>query len=422
MQRLLVVHGVMPDQWRIEELAGFRKQTRHAKLTVEWIRSGKPEEFPGKNAPVFASLGLLGRSGMKSNASIKKTDASGEWSFSGDAESTILDEGGMDTRLFLEWKGPDGGNTQHGSFLTGIFINDAATMPVASWFIPSHGHAWQIHATADTLLSDGTSWRDARLRQDGGKISICTPATTSEEWSTIREATSENDRKLLARTLPSDAIRAFAAVPAEPDGAIDPFAEQPESPPAPLRDLPDAVIPDHLKDCLTAPLFDLRALLRGAGGGLEIEDFVAYDPLAEKLFMHCKSHIIVDMIQALFMGCIRLIECAMWLADAAVPESLLVKISLLTRSGVKAPFELLNEKDQPIVSFNAEPVLGSEIPILDLRYGARCHLQQSTKLEWHSESSLAVADGIPVLMDATKLADGRTLKQGLRARVIREPR
>jgi hypothetical protein len=56
------------------------------------------------------------------------------------------------------------------------------------------------------------------------------------------------------------------------------------------------------------------------------------------------------------------------------------------------------------------------------KYDFHCQLQKPTNFEWHNESPLTVSDGIPVLMDATKLSKGRTLKQGLRARVIRDSR
>jgi hypothetical protein len=426
-QRLLVVHGVMLDQWRIEELTGFRKQTRHAKLTIDWIHSEKPEEFPVQNAAIFTSLGLLGKSGMKSSAPAKMTDASGEWSVSVVAEPTILDRGGIFTRLALDWKGPDGKITQHGNILIAMLIDDAKTMNVASWFVAGHGPAWQIQATADILLSDGSSWREARLRQEGGQISICKAITTSSEWVTIREALPGNNRKLLAKVLPSETIRALAAAPAESDVAVDPFAVQAESLPVPLCNLPDAIVPDHLKDCLTKPLFDLQGLLRDAGVAVEPGDFVAYDPVAERLVVDCESAQIVDLIEVLFTtircgSTSATIECAVWLADAAVPESPLVKVSLLTQSGMKTRFELFGEKDQPIVSFCAEPVLGDQVLILDLSYNFRCHLPKPTNFEWHSESALTASDGIPILMDAAKLTDRKTLKQGLRTRVIRDSR
>lgn len=424
-QRLLVVHGVMLDQWLVEELSGFRKQTRHAKLTVDWIRSEKPEDPLAENTPVFASLVLLGRSAMKSNASTKMMDPSGEWSFCVGAEPTILDRCGINTTLSLGWKGPDRTSSVNGGISVSLVIEDGSTLPVASWFVAGHGPAWRITATADTVLSDGSKYRDGRLRQDGEKISITRSTTRTSEWLPICQTLPQNGRNPLAKTLPSEVIREFAAVPEEPNAGTDPFAEKPESSPTPLRDLPDAVIPDHLKDCLTKPLFDLRVLLHDAGVVLEPGDFVAYDPIAERLVMDCKSDRIADMIVALFQtincgSAPENIECSAWLANAAMPESPIMRVSLLTRSGMKAPFKLLDEKNQAIVSFDAEPTLGDQIPILDFRYNLICRLQSPANLEWCRESVLTVVDNIPVLMDTAKLPDGRTLKQGLRARVMRE--
>ena len=418
-QHLLVVHGGMSDQWWIEELSGFREQTRQPKLTIDWIRSEKPEDLATKDASVFASLGLLGKSGQKSTASTKLTDPSGEWTFSVESEHTILHDGGLDISLNLSWQAPNGANQQHGNLIVSTAIADETILPVAYWYVVGHGYAWQINATADTLLSDGTSWNKARLRQVGEKISICRPAMKSSEWSTVREAAPRSGRKVLAKTFSRELFQDFS-VPWDPDDKSDPFAEYPELPTTPPRNFPDAVIPDHLKNCFPNPALDMREVLGESGVALEADDFVAYDPFAERVVVDCRKDTTIDMIksmlQVLGMRHPATIECKIWLADVAKPDSPLVKIVLLTKSGQRPHLQLLDEKDQPIVTFEFEPTLGADDSIVDLRYDFRCRLKQPTSLDWHNESALTLANGVPALTDATKLSDGRILKQGLRAR------
>lgn len=418
-QRLLVVHGEMAEQWRVEDLSGFCEQTRQPKLTIDWIRSEKTEDPAPKNAPAFASLGLLGKSGQKSTASTKMTDPSGEWTFSVEAEHTILHDGGLDISLNLSWQAPNGANQQHGNLNVSTAIADETILPVAYWYVVGHGFAWQIDVTADTLLSDGTSWNRARLRQVGEKISICRPAMKSSEWSTVRGAAPRSERKVLAKTFSREFFKGFS-VPWDPDDKSDTFAETPELPTAPPRNFPDAVIPDHLRNCFPNPALDMREVLGESGVALEADDFVAYDPFAERIVVDCKNDMTIDMIKSLLevlgMRPPGTIECTIWLADVAKPDSPLVKVLLLTKSGKRPQFQLLDEKEQPIVTFEFEPTLGADDSIVDFRYDFRCRLQQPTNLDWHNESALTLANGVPVLTDATKLSDGRMLKQGLRAR------
>ena len=301
-------------------------------LTIDWIRSEKPEDLATKNASVFASLGLLGKSGQKSTASTKVTDPSGEWIFSVEAEHTVLHDGGLDISLNLSWQGPNGANQQHGTLIVSTAIADETTLPVALWYAVGHGFASQISATADTLLSDGTSWNRARLRQIGEKISICRPAMKSSEWSTVREAAPRSGRKVLAKTFSLELFKGFS-VTRDPDDKSDPFAENPELPTSPPRNFPDAVIPDHLKNCFPNPALDMREVLGESGVALEADDFVAYDPFAERIVMDCKNDMTIDMIKSLLqvlgMRPPATIECKIWLADVAKPDSPLVKIVIV---------------------------------------------------------------------------------------------
>ena len=424
-QRLLVVHAGILDQWRIDELSGFRRQILHAKLTLDWIRSEKSATSTCGNDLVFASVGILSRSAVKSTASSHVVDPSGDWSFSVEGESTVGERNGINTQLNVSWKGPDGDSSQHGNFTTGVFITDGNTVPLASWYVAGHGLAWQVTAKGEILLADGTAWREALLRQVGDKADVCPISADESNSAEICELPSTGDRKLLTKALGREVVRALGGMSTEQNSAIDPFAEPPNPSPELLPDLPDLVIPANLGDILSGHLLDLRTAITAAGIPLRTDDFVAYDPLAERLVVYCKEQKTLEMLEALFMvmccrGIPANVECAVWLADGAAPESPWTSLSLWVRSGMRSKFELRDAKDEPLTNFDVEPVLASEIAIMDMRYDFKVHLQQqTTNLEWQSQTTVNLSNGIPVLTDATKLPDGRSLKQGLRATVVK---
>ena len=423
-QRLLVAHAGILDQWRIDRLSGFRGQTLNAKMTLNWIRCEKSATSAKENDPVFASVGLLSRSMLKSTASSQVVDPSGDWSFSVDGESTVGETNAfIASQLDIAWKGPDGDSTQHGDFMTNLIITDGNTLPLASWQVAGHGPAWRLTAKGEILLADGTAWREARLRQVGDKAEVCGESTDESKRTGFRELPSAGDRKLLTKALGLDVIRALLGMSMEQNEGVDPFAEPTNSPAGTQLNLPEVVIPANLGDVLTGQLLDLRASVTASGILLGDDDFVGYDPLAARLVVYCNEQRTVDALEQLFMvwycGSTTYVECAAWLTDGAAPESPWASLSVLVRSGTKSGFEIRDAEDQAIATFEAEPTLGSDI-IVDLKYDFTCHLkQQFTNLEWRSNATVILSDGISFLTDAAKLPDGRCLKQGLRASVIK---
>ncbi len=424
-QRLLVVNGDTIDQLRIDELSRFREQTLHAKLTLDWIRSENSATSTKESDPVFASVSFLGKSAMKASAASHVVDPSGDWSFSVDGESTVSETKGINSQIDVAWKGPEGDSTQHGNITTGIFIPDGSTVPLASWHVAGQGRAWRLTAKGEILLSDGTAWREARLRQVGDKAEVCVKSTDESNSNRFRELPSSGDRKLLTRPEEHYLIVDFFGMTTGRDNGADPFAEPPNPSPESLPDLPDLVIPSNLENVLSGPFLDLRKPITAAGIPLGADDFVAYDPLAERLVVYGKEQQAIDMLEQLFMvmccrGFPANVECAFWLSEGAVPDSPWMNLSLLVRSGMRSWFKLRDAKDQPIATFDVEPMVGSEVAMIGLRYDFKVHLkQQSISLDWKNETAVTLSNGIPVLTDATKLPDGRHLKQGLRATVVK---
>jgi hypothetical protein len=419
-QHLLVVHAAILDQWRIEKIAGFDGQPRHVKLTVDWIRSENPGNASGGRDSVFASVGVFGQSGMKFSASSQAADATGEWSFSVEAEATIgstLDL--IDNRLDITWKGPEGGSVQHGKISGNQVLRHGEPQPVASWNIVGNGPAWRVTVKGEVLLADGTAWRDARLREDGKPVEIRPNPVGERKWVKLAELPGDQERNLLAMRVSRDDIRALASDAPKDDA--DPFADSPNEPP-PLAGMPDAVIPAALQSFLGGPLLDLRPLFRTVGINGEGDDFIAYEPISERVILSCKGRRLHDMIEALMMtmDCgvpYSPIQCEAWLADAAEPGSPLAKISLLGRAGTRAQFELLDAKDQAIAWFEVEPTRNAENTAIELRHAFHCRLPSPAKADWQSNSAVTLANGIPLLTDAARLPDGRLLKQGLRATI-----
>ena len=425
-QRLLVVRGGIMDQWRIDDLTGFREQILHVRLTIDWIRSEKSATSIQENDPVFASVGLLGKSGNTSTASSQVVDPSGDWSFSVDGESTVREKKGIDSRLVVAWKGPEGDSTQHGDFTTNIFIPDGNTLSLASWQFAGYGPAWRLTAKGEILLSDGTVWRKARLRQVGDRADVCSGSSDEPYPNEFRQLPSAGDRKVITMSLGHDVIMDFhRSSVGHIDSTTDPFAEQPNPSAESLPDLPALVIPARLADVLTGPLLDLRTPITAAGVPLGADDTVAYDSIAERPFIYCKEQLTLDMLEVIIMpicGCGNLanVECEVWLFDGSAPNSPWMNLSLLGKSGVRSWFKLHAAKDQPIAIFDVDFTVGDKIERIDLRYDFKVHLkQQSISLGWQNATALTLSNGIPVLTDATKLPDGRSLKLGLRAKAVR---
>jgi len=131
-RRLLVIRGSMADQWQVEEFSDFRKQTRLAKLTVEWLRGDDNAPPPATSAPAWAAVTTVGRSGTKASGSVKFTDRDGPWSFSVETDPIFSEtDKVIDFRMAAEWSGSPGGIPQHGDLVAGLSMQSERTIPVA---------------------------------------------------------------------------------------------------------------------------------------------------------------------------------------------------------------------------------------------------------------------------------------------------
>lgn len=150
------------------------------------------------------------------------------------------------------------------------------------------------------------------------------------------------------------------------------------------------------------------------------DDFVAYDPISEILVVGVEGEEPVDLPEQL----VRTddyhprenFECAAWLADSAALDSPLTEISLKTRWGTKASFELFDHDEQTIAFLHMEPSTFDGAG--DTAYEFKCHLNQP-KLDLSSQASVVLEDDVPLVTDAAKLPDGHVIKQGLRATIVK---
>ncbi|MEO6475400.1 hypothetical protein [Luteolibacter sp.] len=423
-QRLVVVHGVMLDQWRVEELTGFREQTRNVKLSVDWIRSGKPEGFPAENEPVLASVSQTVQPGLITPGASQVEIPSWKCSFFIRAESYVLTKDMVSSQLSLSWDIPDGDGIQHGNLYSLLYLRDNRAVPLATWHAAGHGPAWRINARSEILLADEIPWRDARLLQGGDKFTSCLDSTLESEWHDLRELPIAGSLKLFTMEVPDDDIRSLAGMPAVPQEK-DPFAEAPKTESILSPDLPVAVIPKDLEGYLAGPVYDLRSCLSKTAVVFDQGDFAAYDATTKRIFVWCKGDSTIDLIAQVFtlMDCRGPQEnvlCEVWIAAGPAPDPGIARFSVLSKSGVKASIELLDAKEDVFASFLAEPSFGTD-PMMELRSDFLCNFQQPEKFDWHKKSEVKLESGATILADGAKLRDGRTLKQGLRATVVKEP-
>lgn len=342
-RKLLVVHGGVLDQWRIEELTGFCYQDRLAKLTINWIRSETPKDPPKENDVVFASVTLLGGS-MNGSSEVK--DPSGTWTFTAEADTRLNPrEDHMNTHLLVNWTGPDGNSIQSGYFFSPLFLNDDQTASLVSWFADEHGPAWRVDVKGEILLEDGTAWREARLLQKGDKALFHVDPTYGLETTELEEVNVAGERKLFTLRISNYVLNACLGSASNDEGAssVKPATPQPDLHP----DWPAATIPEDLKTCLDGPMLDVRPRMLEVGVRLGPQDFAAYDPISGRIFIRCEQDSALDSVSQLFMvmdcaGPHMSLRCETWLVDETVPEVPLVGISMLSRSGMTSKLELFD--------------------------------------------------------------------------------
>jgi hypothetical protein len=162
-KHLLVVHGVPLDQWRIAEQMGFDDQPRNVRMTVDWL-PGEPAATPP--APPFATVWVLAAPGKTSNASAVISGPTGTAKFTAEIRPNVFQSRLLDVGLHTTWTLPGGEGRQHGAVDQSVILTDGGTLPLAAWQVAGLA-AWHLRTKAELLLTDGTAWREARLRQDG---------------------------------------------------------------------------------------------------------------------------------------------------------------------------------------------------------------------------------------------------------------
>jgi hypothetical protein len=396
---------------------GFNGQSHHAKVTVEWLRAKDPTAVPTE--PAFATLGILGSSGMKGDASVTLEKPDGRWKFSAEAEPYLGDDGVIDIQVTAKWKGPGTGGVQHGSVITRVVVADGKQCPLAAWYAVGRGDAWWLRLKAEVLMADGSCWRDARLRQVGESAQPSPSLTPTAPDGTMPQV---RGWQVGGMPMPRNLIEALVSGPNE---TIDPFAAPGEAREHPKSELPEAVIPDDLKDLAAPPMLDLRQVALKYEPTIPADVFVAYDSISQRVVFASKNRDAFGQIEIMLAGIddswlfSQISEYETWLFDAAAPTAPWMKTSITGKGSQKAAFEWQGRKHQPIISFERE-VSGDENDNIAARYDLRCRMQPEpgTEVEWHGTSITHLVPDAPLRTDALKLPDGRIIRQGQRVRVI----
>ena len=420
-RKLLVVRGPLVDQWRIAEVFGFNRQNRQVKVTVEWLRAKDPTAVPAE--PAFATLGVLAKTCMKGDASATLEKPDGRWKFSAKVEPMVWEDGVIiDMGVTAKWRGPGPGGVQHGSVSTQVMVADGRPCPLAAWYAVGHGDAWWLRLKADMLLADGSCWRDARLRQVGESAQPWPTITPTAPDGTVPEVRGWHvGVKPMTQEMIIPMVKGHdlgdAGDPFSPPGAVQ---EHPKK-----SDLPEAAIPEGLKDFAAPGMLDLRQEFFNSEDATRADVFLAYDPISQRVIYGSKGGAMADQIELLFRGIddrwgfTRNVEYEIWLFDAAAPSAPWMKTSITGAFSQKSVIDWHGHKHRPIISFENELSV-DEFDNFDARYDLRCRMQPQADagVDWHGNSMTHLVPGVPLLTDAFKLPDGRTLRQGQRARVL----
>ena len=422
-RKLLVVRGPLVDQWRIAERFGFDAQRRQVKMTVEWLRAKDPTSVPTE--PAFAALGMLGFSGAEIKASMTLKKPDGEWKFSAEAEPQIDDDDGVgDIEITANWQGPGVGGDQHGSITTSVVVTDGKPYPVADWYAVGRGDAWWLQLKADLLLADGTCWRDARLRQVGDAAQPWPTRTPAAPDGTLPDV---RGWQMKVEPMVTDTIKSMVAKP-DANVEVDPFATSDDPMEYLKLGLPEAEIPEALKDLAAPGMLDLRKTSFGAfavESAAPADVFIAFDPFSNRVVAGSKDPVVFEKIEFMFAGMddrwafSRNPKYETWLFDAATPKEPWMKISLVGKSGMKSVLEWRGHNHRPFVRLESELNVIEEDSFEQMG-DLRCRMKPpaTTALNWHAQTVTGLVPGVSLLTDALKLPDGRTLRQGQRASLI----
>jgi len=299
---------------------------------------------------------------------------------------------------------------------TSVAVVDGRQLPLASWYAAGRADAWWMRLNAEALLADGSCWRDARLRRVGESAQAWPAFTPAAPDGTLPQVPGW---QLGAPRTSLDMLNTLVLGPDASEGT-DPSVTTSVAEEYPKFDLPEAVIPDDLKNFAAPPMLDLRHVPFMSEIAPRADVFFAYDPICHRVVFGCKDRDVFDRIEQ-FLACrddfARNFEYETWLFDAAVPKAPWSKTSITARGGQKSVIEWRGRKRRPFITLETE--LTDNNVDIEVRYDFRCRMkaQADTGIDWHGNSTTHLARGVPLLTDALKLPDGRTIRQGQRAGV-----
>jgi hypothetical protein len=336
-RRWLIVHGAMSEQWWIASKLGFDGQEDKSKITLDWFRTVDSEHPPKVQDVPLATLQaecLTGGYGATAERVIKLND--GDWSFELDARQVYSSYGVSRLSLSSGARGPGGDRRPEGYITTSIRQEDGKPQIVASWYAGQKDSAWWLRLTTDVVLSDGTSRRNARFRQVGDAYVSWPSESPDQKCRTIPEKyrgqVSVGNELQMIHYLTMDK----SAKDANDDvfnGKVDVGEVIRKNA---IKNLPQAKLPDWLKEIAAPPLLDLRQAISEYKIELGPDDFIAFDPVT---FVVIRASTNADTLESLDMIFVGLcggmgndVKYQTWLEDSAIPDVPLTKISIISET------------------------------------------------------------------------------------------
>jgi hypothetical protein len=335
-KRWLIVHGAMSEQWWIASKLGFDGQEHRAKITLDWFRTVDSEHPPKDQDVPMATLKancLTGGYKAYTEQVIKLKE--GDWSFEMDAE--VYSSYGVSwLTLYAGLRGPGGDQSPVGFINTSIRQEDGKPQIIASWYAGQKDSAWWLRLTTDVVLRDGKSRREARLRQVGDAFVAWPSETPEQKCRTIPE----KYRGQVSIGNEIEYLHEFTMDKSGKDANEDVFNGKVDVGALirknALKKLPQAKIPEWLKEIAAPPMLDLRQSISEYKIELNDDDFIAFDPETFLIIRASKKLDTFESLNMIFEGLCggkgNDVKSQTWLEDSANPGVSLAKISIISET------------------------------------------------------------------------------------------
>jgi hypothetical protein len=340
-RRWLIVRGAMSDQWWIDSKLGFEAQDDKVEITLDWFRTLDANHPPKEqDAPLVSLEARCLPGGFRADVERVITLKDGDWKFEMEADRVYSGDGVTLVSLQSSVNGPRENQRAEGYVATNVRQEDGKPQIVASWYAGIKNSAWWLRLTTDLVLIDGTSRRNARLREVGEAYVPWPSATPDQPCRTIPEkfrgrVSVSSDIQVVDYMIRKQTGEEISHdVDFAKPGMVEKFRKNV------IKHLPKAEIPEWLSEMAAAPLLDLRQAVSVFGVKLGPDDFIAYDPDTFLVIRASKDAATLELLDSVFTGLCggmrNEVKYETWLENANHPGVPFSRISIISETGMRS--------------------------------------------------------------------------------------